>query len=500
MSTRRGSVPQLRRRRLGVIHLVFFTVSASAPLAVLAGGDTTTFAITGNTAVPLSFVVLALVLALFAVGYAAMSRHVANAGAFYSYLARGINRPAAVAGAFVALISYNGIQIALYGLFGFGMSGFLKDGFGIEITWWIGALIAFVLVGVLGLLRVDLNAAVLAVLLILECLVTALYDVGAFMHPAGPGVFAAGFDPLPLLGPTGPAVFSFGIAAFIGFESSAIYSEECKDPRRTVARATYATLAFTGIFYSLSAWAMEVNVGPDNLQQQATENGPGLVFAALAEHWGPSAAFLASMLLLTSTFAGLLSFHNAVARYLFALGRERVLPEVLDTVGARSGGPVAGSLLQSLTALVVLLIFIATGADPMLQVFTWPGAVATLGVVLLMAGTAVSVVGFFRSNPRDTTLWQRTIAPASAAVLLGILVILLVVKFDVMIGDSASPLRYILPALVLGAAVAGYIWGLVLKSRRPDVYAGIGNVALAPEADVLQLDLPALPTGQHRQR
>ncbi len=30
------SVPQLRRRRLGVIHLVFFTVAASAPLTVLA--------------------------------------------------------------------------------------------------------------------------------------------------------------------------------------------------------------------------------------------------------------------------------------------------------------------------------------------------------------------------------------------------------------------------------------------------------------------------------
>ena len=29
------SVPQLRRRRLGVMHLVFFTIAASAPLTVL---------------------------------------------------------------------------------------------------------------------------------------------------------------------------------------------------------------------------------------------------------------------------------------------------------------------------------------------------------------------------------------------------------------------------------------------------------------------------------
>ena len=56
------SVPQLRRRRLGVIHLVFFTVAASAPLTVLGGGVTTTFAVTGNAGVPLSFLVLAAAL------------------------------------------------------------------------------------------------------------------------------------------------------------------------------------------------------------------------------------------------------------------------------------------------------------------------------------------------------------------------------------------------------------------------------------------------------
>ncbi len=65
------SVPHLRRRRLGVIHLVFFTVAASAPLTVLGGGVTTTLAVTGNVGVPLSFLVLAAALGLFAVGYAA---------------------------------------------------------------------------------------------------------------------------------------------------------------------------------------------------------------------------------------------------------------------------------------------------------------------------------------------------------------------------------------------------------------------------------------------
>ena len=147
------------------------------------------------------------------------------------------------------------------------------------------------------------------------------------------------------------AVFAFGIAAFIGFESGAIYSEECRNPRVTVARATFVAVGFTGLFYAVSSWAMIVTVGPADLQKQTGEHGPGVVFAGLAAHWGDSVATLANLLFLTSVFAALLSFHNGVARYLFALGRERVLPAALSRVGTRSGGPVAGSLAQSALAL-----------------------------------------------------------------------------------------------------------------------------------------------------
>ena len=90
------------------------------------------------------------------------------------------------------------------------------------------------------------------------CIAVLLFDIGAFSHPAGPGVAAAGRNPAELIAPGVGAVFAFGIAAFIGFESGSIYSEECRDPRRTVGRATFVALAFTGISYAVSAWAMTV--------------------------------------------------------------------------------------------------------------------------------------------------------------------------------------------------------------------------------------------------
>ncbi len=282
------SVPQLRRRRLGVIHLVFFTVAASAPLTVLGGGVTTTFAVTGDPGVPLSFLVLAVALGLFAVGYAAMSRHVANAGAFYSYLAKGLGPVWGVGGAFVALISYNTMQIGLYGLFGAGFADFAASSLGIDP--------AVVRLGLRGARR-------------------RRHPRGAARRPQRRGAGRAarpgdhrgrpsttsersatpraarsrpwGSLPGALFGPGVGAVFAFGIAAFVGFESGAIYSEECRNPRVTVARATFVALGFTGLFYALSSWAMAVTVGPENLQAAATENGPGLVFAGARGALGP---------------------------------------------------------------------------------------------------------------------------------------------------------------------------------------------------------------------
>src|SRR4051794_1262037 len=145
------------RKLRGAGSLLFFTVSASAPMTVLAGGILATYAVGGLIGVPLSFPILAVALGLFTVGYAAMSRHVSNAGAFYAYLAKGLGGAFGVGGSFVALIAYNTIQIGLYGLFGFAASGFATAHFSLTWQWWVWALVAWLLVALLGVLRIDLN-------------------------------------------------------------------------------------------------------------------------------------------------------------------------------------------------------------------------------------------------------------------------------------------------------------------------------------------------------
>lgn len=426
--------------RLGPGRLAFVAISASAPFTVLAGGVVAAFAVTGDPGMPLALALVAAVLALFVVGYAALSARVVEPGGFYSYLRFGFGQRAGVAGGFVALLGYAAIQVGLYGLFGASLAALLG------LPWWACAVLAWVAVAVLGVLCVEFNAAVLCTLLAAEVLAVLVFDVGALSHPAA-GDALAGLAPSTLGTPAAGALLAFAVACFVGFESSAMYSAECRDPRHTVARATWAALAFCGVFYTFSAWALTITVGPSQVGLVATD--PGLVFTLLADHWGRPVAAVANLLFLTSIFAALLSFHNAVARYLHQLGRDRVLPVALARETG-TGAPLAGSVVQSLVGAAVIALFAAASIDPVLGLFTWSSGLAAVAVVALLAATSAAAA-------RVTTGAVRATSTAAALALAGLLVVL-VAWFGSLVGDAGPALRWGLPAAVAVAAVAGAAW------------------------------------------
>lgn len=481
--------PHHNRRRLGVPAVTFMIIAASAPLTVLAGGVTTTFAVTGVTGVPLSFLLLGGTLAVFAVGYAAMSRYVVNAGAFYSYVAQGISRPVGVGVSMVALMAYNLMQVGIYGLFGFTVSSLINERFGATVPWWIPVLVCIAVVAFLGVNRVDLSAKVLGVLVGLEFLVVIVYDVVSLVM-APEGVSGAPLSPQSLFVPGVGAVLSFGIAAFMGFESAAIYSEESKDPKHTVARATYTAVAIIAVFYAVSSWAMAVGTGPSAVVDASAKQGPDLMFGFLSDHAGVLLADLARLLFVTSLFAALVSFHNAAARYFFSLGREQVLPLKLGAVRRHSGAPYAGSIAQTVIAVVVTVAFAIAGTGsslgdlyPVLTMFTWLTNDGAMGLVLLMTVVSLAVIGFFRKNRHDAGIWTRAIAPALGFVLLAVIFVLIVVNFNVLLGQNeTNALTFILPATVIVPGLAGIAWAFRLRRSNPAVYRRIGHGEEGPAA------------------
>jgi len=478
------SSTHLQRRSLGVASIVFFVVAASAPLAVVAGGVPVSFAVTTLRGIPLVYVIIAAILLVFTVGYAAMSRHVTNAGAFYTYVSRGLGQAWGVAAALVALVAYNAMQIGIYGLYGFAAASALDQFFGLKVAWYVPVLVTVVVIAILGALQIDLNARVLGFFLIAETAVVLTFDIAGIIKPAQ-GLTAAPFLPPALAGGALGAGLCFVTASFVGFESAAIYGEEAKDPKRTVARATYTAVALIGVFYSFSAWATSMAVGDNKIISQSQKLGPGLLFVYAEQNVGKWFSDVATVLFVTSLFAALLSFHNAVARYFFSLGRERVLPRALARVQPRTGAPIAGSMAQSAVAVVVILVFVVGGKDPVLALFTWLTNVGALGVIFLMALTSVSIVIYLRRYNEmvsESTVFHE-VAAAVSSVALFVVFYLAITNFDVLLGSKPNdPLNWILPGLIVLAAVVGLVYGLLLKGSRPEIYAGIGLGAGSADA------------------
>ena len=164
---RLGSVP---RRTLSTRRIVFLVVAAAAPLAAMVGNVPLALRLTDAPGLPGAFVLATIVLLCFSVGYGAMSRRVVNTGAFYTYVARGLGKPPAVAVALVAVLSYNAMAIGLTGGFGYFAQVVLHEA-GIEVSWIPLAALGWAITAYLGYRSVELSAKVLAVLMSAEVVI-----------------------------------------------------------------------------------------------------------------------------------------------------------------------------------------------------------------------------------------------------------------------------------------------------------------------------------------
>ena len=467
----------LAKNRLGVPSVVFFGVAGAAPLTVIIGAISAIYAIIGSTAVPIAYLVVAGILSLFTVGFVAMSRHIVNSGAFYSYISHGLGRVIGVGAAFVALPAYSLMQVGLFGLFGSAASGILAQ-FGFKTPWYACAIVAWLIVAVLGLLWVDLSGRVLAILLVAEISIVLIYDLVMVSHPAHGHVSFATFSPAPLLTPVVGSLLVLAIAGFVGFEATVVLSEEAKDPKRTIARATHWAVGLAGLLCATSAWAMSVTTGPDQINAVANAHRTDLVFFLVGPHLPVALVDIGYVLFMTSVFAALLAFHAAVARYQFALGREGVLPAAWGRTHPRTGAPLLGSVTQSVLAFGVLTAYAAAHAEPLVYVFAWLTTIGGLGVLILMWSTSAAVIGFFARHRRGENVWRAYLAPLLAFLLLSVVLAATVLGFGELLQVSgSSPFQWLIPVLYVAVACVGFVWALIMRAARPEVYAAIGRGA-----------------------
>lgn len=467
---------RLRGGALGVGAVTFFVVSAAGPLVAIAGGYPVGMMLGDGAGIPSALLCCMAILLVFTAGYTAMSRHVVTAGGFYAFAARGLGGVAGGAAALIAVVAYNTVQVGLYGMFGAALRSLMQQYVGLDLPWYDYALLAVTCVAFLGYRQVDLSAKILGVLVAGEYLAVLILDAAILRRGGAHGITLTSFTPSAAFSGSPAIAILFCFASFMGFEATTIYGEEARDPERTIPRATYLSVVLIGAFYAFSLWSLVIGAGAGELvaHLKALPDPTRFLFEMSDLYVGHWLSAAMSVLFVTSVFAALLAFHNASARYFYALGREGVLPAGLGRTHPRHSSPHAGSVAQTVIGAAVVVIFAGTGADPILTLFSWMTNLGTLGVIALMALASAAVPAYFLRRERGSEGLIRTqLAPGIAGLaLLGVLV-LAIVHFDVLTGSSGL-MSIALPAILPVAACLGAIRALHLRRTDPGRYRGLG--------------------------
>lgn len=461
----------LRGNALGVASIVFLVMAAVAPLTGIVVVASLAVALGNGGGSAASFLIVAIILLFFAIGYAQMSKQLANAGGFYAFVVKGLGRTGGLIAGLIATLGYNFFVVGTIGTSGFFMQTVIAQLTGFNLYWYIWGLLSIAVCFVMARAGVDFSSKVLGVSLVLETLMLVVFDISVF---AQRGFDFAAFSPSAVFSGSLPIGLLLAATGFLGFEATALFSEEAKRPLKTIPRATYTAIIAIGVILGVTTWAVVTATGVSQAQHVALKHlaSGDLIFSIAQQYLGGPLTTVMMILLLVSLFAAMLAFHNSATRYLYALGRARILPSVLSRTRS-NGAPVIAGAVQALFGAVVAGLFALAGLDPIETLVPAMLGFGTLCVLALQMLAALSIVVWFRRT-QDPRWWSTFIAPGIGFLGLAAIVALAVFNFGVVAG-STNTLILLLPLLLAVAVIGGLIYGAILRARKPDVYDALAT-------------------------
>ncbi|MEO5708163.1 MAG: APC family permease, partial [Alteraurantiacibacter sp.] len=453
----------LIRGLLGTGDIIFMILACAAPMGVLAGIIPLALAFGNGAGVPGTQLLVCLVMLLFAMGYVRMIPHVRNAGAFYAYIALSLNKEAGIAAAYVAVTAYVCAAASVLGAMAFFAADLVQNTLGVATRWEVWAAASILGIAWLGYQKITMAAKVLAVALLLEVGLIVLIDGMILYHVGFAGMEFSSFKPDVILAPGLGIALIYAINGCIGFEATAIYQEEARVPERTIPRATYGAVLILGTFYVLSSWCLVLAVSASEVQQVAAADPGRMVTGIAMQYLGEFGRDALNLLIVTSLFAAALGFFNNIARYLFALSRDGLLPAALGRIHARHGSPHVACLLLTVVLAVIIGLFALAGLDPLLSLSTSLSSMGAVGLEILLATTSLSIPFYFarRGEISFGTFW----APLTAGLAITAITVLSLANYSALTGTDLTIVNS-LPYLFLGLVIGGLAHGLWLRRNR----------------------------------
>ncbi|MFD9099336.1 APC family permease [Streptomyces collinus] len=462
-----------KRKQLSVGRIVALVIAAAAPLSAILGNLPLALSLGNGAGLPGVLLIATAVLLCFSIGYGAMSRHVVNTGAFYTYVGQGLGKPVAVGAALLAVLSYSALSIGLAGAFGY-FTSLVLDAVGVHQSWVLYAAAGIFLTGLLGYRSVDLSAKVLTLLMIAEMAIVVIFDISVLAQRGMTALPSTSLEPGTVMSEGFGIAVMFAFTSFIGFESAALYGEEATDPTRSIPRATYLAVITIGLFYFVTAWITVGAIGVHATRNIASDQLGSLMIDLMATYTSTSLSHVMAVLLCTSLLASMLAVHNAASRYLFVLGREKLLPAPLGRFNRRHYSPSNASVIQTCVAFAAVAAFFNAGLDPYVNLATSMVGLSTLGILGLQALAAMAIFAYFCKHPTSGIARTR-IAPAIGGAGIVVALALFVTDYASLVGTDNSVVNAL--PLVLGlTVVAGWFYGIWLRYRRPHIYAGLAAI------------------------
>jgi amino acid transporter len=506
---RAESTNRLKVGAVGLVGVLFMALANAAPITAMTGNVPIATAYGNGTYAPAGYLVATVVLTLFTVGYVSMARYITTAGAFYGFVSHGLGQVWGMATGFLATMAYVVFEGSLIGIFAYFAHSGLDTWFSWDVNWLVLALIGIAAVAIFGYFDISIAAALLGFFLVCEVLLLAALALSVLLKGGGPqGLMASSINPfnafqaLPEGGglgvnlgkdalPAGSAAIGlfFAFWSWVGYETTAVYGEESRNPRRIVPMATLIAVVGLGLFYTFVSWMVVAgNGGKDSIDKAANNSIGMFTELARANLGGTWVTHVYLFLIIAGSFACALAFHNAAARYMYAIGRE--VPALRRSLGATHGthqSPHVSSMVQSVITLVLTVgfyIFTPNGHDATQGGYIYEyGLLAVLGtmaIMIVMIICSVAVIWYFQVKKVHTgDVFTTGIIPALGGLGMVYVVYLLFSNLSFAGGAASGSLFFkMIPWITVATFALGLAAAVWLRSNRREVFDSIGRTVL----------------------
>jgi amino acid transporter len=502
---------ELARNALGLPQVLFCIVTGSAPLAAMMFNDPLSGLGIGIS-VPAAFWIATLSFTFFSVAYVEMARRVTTAGGFYSYTSYGFGRIIGLGTAVGIAAAYMLFAVGVNGVTSyFAQTSILDLSGGFDMDWRIYAYCFLALLFVITYFHIEIVARILGLALLGELIILMIFAFAVVVKGGGPdGIVWQALNPAGIFGGgegVEGAARVFGASAagvgffaaywsWVGFEMAPNYAEEARNPKKMMAYAIYISCIGLGVFYTFWSWMLISAYGSSKDQwpwavstQYGIKEAPasvGLpsgdyasVFYPVAQQFaGVAIKDLFQVLIITGSFACSLAFWNTANRYLFSMGRERILPGLLGRTHATHKSPFVATVVVLLFTLMVTSLF-ATGAvgggqrealgidhsSPIVALFqvgTWMPFQGNMLLFPIMALCDLAILVYFlKPANRDGFHWFKTLlAPIIGAGSIAFAVFLMLQNRGALTTGSNTGWAFAVPFYALGIFAGGCLLGV----------------------------------------